>query len=138
VVDKKIQSLDIREDSNMAREKEEERENRIHMEIVVDAYGPEEQALGWYYSLENGISFPFRAQCMTQRATSPLEEGEEVTVVGMPPEEECRSEMFVLIEWEERTFGVPLAQLEPLDVDEATAQIIEDWHYWVERGYRLC
>jgi hypothetical protein len=45
--------------------------------------------------------------------------------------------MFVLIEWEERTFGVPLAQLAPLDVDEDTTQIIEDWHYWVERGYRL-
>ena len=29
------------------------REERIHNEIIVDAYGPEEQALGWYYYLEN-------------------------------------------------------------------------------------
>lgn len=28
--------------------KDEEREERIHMEIIVDAYGPEEQALGGY------------------------------------------------------------------------------------------
>jgi hypothetical protein len=25
-----------------------DRENRIHEEIIVDAYGPEEQAMGWY------------------------------------------------------------------------------------------
>ena len=29
-------------------ERDEEREERISMEIVVDAYGPEEQAMGWY------------------------------------------------------------------------------------------
>ncbi len=26
-----------------------DREERITMEIIVDAYGPEEQAMGWYY-----------------------------------------------------------------------------------------
>jgi hypothetical protein len=25
------------------------RENRISDEVIVDAYGPEEQAMGWYY-----------------------------------------------------------------------------------------
>jgi hypothetical protein len=35
------------------------REERIHNEVIVDAYGPEEQALGWYYYLENKIQFPF-------------------------------------------------------------------------------
>lgn len=122
----------------MARKKDEEREHRIQMEIVVDAYGPDEQAMGWYYSLQDRISFPFRARCKRERAVSPLHEGEEVTVTGMPSEEDCMSEMFVLVEWHERTFGVPLAQLEALEVDEETAQIIDDWHYWVEQGYQLC
>jgi hypothetical protein len=36
------------------------REDRIHNEIVVDAYGPEERALGWYYYLENQMRFPLR------------------------------------------------------------------------------
>ena len=31
------------------RLRDEEREQRITMEIVVDAYTPEEQAMGWYY-----------------------------------------------------------------------------------------
>jgi len=35
------------------RSRDEEREQRITMEIVVDAYTPEEQAMGWYYSLQS-------------------------------------------------------------------------------------
>jgi Calcium binding len=33
----------------MPREKDEERDHRIHDEIIVDAYGDEEQAMSWYY-----------------------------------------------------------------------------------------
>lgn len=29
--------------------RDEQREERIGMEIIVDAYGAEEQAMGWYY-----------------------------------------------------------------------------------------
>ena len=36
-----------------------EREQRISMEIVVDAYGPEEQAMGWYYYLDDQLRFRF-------------------------------------------------------------------------------
>jgi len=31
------------------------REDRIENEIVVDAYGAEERAMGWYYYLEDKI-----------------------------------------------------------------------------------
>ena len=34
------------------------REERIHEEIIVDAYGPEEQAMSWYYYLEDKIQLP--------------------------------------------------------------------------------
>jgi hypothetical protein len=36
----------------------EEREERIHMEIIADAYGPEEQAMGWYFYLQDSLGFP--------------------------------------------------------------------------------
>jgi hypothetical protein len=39
------------------------REDRIHNEAIVDA-GPDEQALSWYYDLENKIRFPFQAKCL--------------------------------------------------------------------------
>lgn len=38
-----------------------EREERITMGIVVDAYGPEEQAMGWYYYLQDAMQFLFTA-----------------------------------------------------------------------------
>jgi hypothetical protein len=81
---------------------DEEREQRITMEIVVDAYTPEEQAMGWYYSLEDRLHVPFAARCITKHRISPLRVGDEVDVVGMAPEEECQHEMFVLIRWERR------------------------------------
>ena len=90
-------------------EEDEEREHRITMEIIVDAYDPEEQALGWYYYLEDTMHFPFKARCTSERTASPLREGEEVDVIGMPTEEDCMHEMFVLIEWVDREMGVPLA-----------------------------
>ncbi len=119
------------------RAKDEEREERIHMEIVVDAYGPEEQAMGWYNYLSDTLQFPFSARCVARRATSPLEPGDEVEVVGIAPDEECEHEMFVLIQWSPHPLAVPLMQLEGIEVDEETQQAIEDWHYWVDRGYEL-
>jgi hypothetical protein len=116
---------------------DEEREKRITMEIVVDAYTPEEQAMGWYYSLEDRLHCPFVARCTAERAISPLRVGDEVEVVGMAPDEECQHEMFVLIRWERRALAVPLAQLEGVAVDQRTRQAIEDWQYWVAQGYEL-
>lgn len=113
------------------------REARIHMEIIVDAYGGEEQALGWYSYLEGTLHVPFLARCTMERATSPLRIGDEVEVVDLAPEEECRHEMFVAIRWERRTLAVPLAQLAGIATDAETQQAIEDWHYWVKRGYEF-
>ena len=117
--------------------RDEEREQRITMEIVVDAYTPEEQAMGWYYSLEGRLHFPFVARCIAERSISPLRVGDEVEVVGMAPEEECEHEMFVLIGWDRRTLAVPLSLLEGVTVDKQTRQAIEDWQYWVAQGYEL-
>jgi hypothetical protein len=117
---------------------DEAREERITMEIIVDAYGPEEQALGWYYYLEEKLQFPFTARCIVERATSPLRVGDEVEVLGMASEEVCEHEMFVMARWgQDRTLAVPLAQLIGVNVDEETEQAIGDWHYWIARGYEL-
>ena len=122
----------------MTRIKEnDDREERIRMEIVVDAYDEAERALGWYYYLEEKLNFPFKAKCIAERAISPLEKGDKVEVVGMPKEDECEKEMLVNITWQKRTLAVPLSQLEGIKVDEETKEGIEDWHYWVERGYEF-
>jgi len=115
-----------------------EREHRISMEIIVDAYNEYEQALGWYYYLKDNLQFPFTATCVCKRATSPLQVKDEVEVLGMPPEDECEHEIFVNIRWDNRDgLAVPLSQLRPFNVDPETMQAVEDWHYWVEKGYRF-
>src|SRR2546425_2879485 len=118
-------------------DEDEEREERIQNEIIVDSYGPEEQALGWHAYLSGKLQFPFSARCILRREISPLEPGEEVEVMGMASDEECMHEMFVLIRWKRRQLAVPLKQLEGIQVDKETQQAIEDWHYWVNQGYEL-
>ena len=113
------------------------REERIIMEIVVDAYDETERALGWYYYLKDNLSFPFKAKCIVERPISPLDKGEKVEVIGMPPEDECEKEIFVTIKWQKRALAIPLSQLAGIEVDEETEEGIEDWHYWVKRGYEF-
>jgi hypothetical protein len=117
----------------MAKAKQnKQREQRIHQKIVVDAHDAQEQAMGWYYYLEEQLRFPFRAKCVASRAISPLRKGQEVEVVGLAPADECQSEMFITLPWEKRTLAVPLAQLVPIQADQAKKQAVGDWHYWVE------
>ena len=117
--------------------KDPEREHRIEMEIVVDAYDEYERALGWYYYLENNLRFLFLAKCICKRATSPLQVNDEVEVIRMASEDECEHEMFVVIRWEKEGLAVPLSQLKPFAVNAETKQAVEDWHYWVKQGYRF-
>ena len=122
----------------MAKAKHDpEREERITMEIIVDAYDESERAMGWYCYLQDKLQFPFTAKCIAKRAISPLRVKNEVEVIDMAPEEECEHEMFVIIRWERERLGVPLSQLKPVAADEETVQAIEDWHYWIKQGYQF-
>lgn len=118
-------------------EKDEAREERITMEIVVDCYNEYERAAGWECVLGDTLIFPFKAKCIEAKRVSPLKEGEIVTAFDLIPLEEGGNEFFVEIEWEERNMGVPLSQLEGIDVDDEVQQIIKDWHYWVKQGYEF-
>ena len=112
-----------------------DRESRIHEEIIVDAYGPEEQAMSWYYYLEEKLRFPFPAQCIASVPTSPLRKGESVEIRKMAPEDNCSADMLVMIHWSNRNLAVPLSQLKPIGADESTKQAVEDCHYWIAQGY---
>ena len=111
------------------------REARIHNDVIVDAYGPAERAMGWYYYLADQLQFPCQARCIAANIVSSLSKGEPVEVLCMAPEESCSADMLVLIRWQGRTMGVPLSQLAAVTVDESTAEAIADWHYWVAQGY---
>jgi len=114
-------------------ERDEEREERIKMEIIVDAYTKDEQAMGWHIYLEETMDFPFEARCIEEQEVSPLEKDETVQVVGKPSSEPSFRQQFVTVEWMDREFGVPLSQLVPVDASSNTEQAVSDWHYWLER-----
>jgi len=111
------------------------REQRIIMEIVVDAYGAEEQAMGWYYYLEDTIKFPFLAKCIVRRTISPLRVGDEIEIYALAPEDECANEIFVMMPWEKDGLAIPLMQLEVIRGNKETEEAVSDWKYWVGRGY---
>jgi hypothetical protein len=111
------------------------RENRISDEIIVDAYGSEEQAMAWYYYLDEKIRFPFHAKCTASKISSPLRSGETVQVRRMASEDACANDMLVVVRWDGRNLAVPLSQLTPAAADEPTTEAIADWHYWVAQGY---
>ena len=90
------------------------REDRIQNEVIVDAYGPEEQAMGWYYYLEDRLKFPFQARCVVAKVVSPLRKGEAVEVRSIAPEDACQSDMLVLICWQGRSLAVPYLNWPPL------------------------
>lgn len=117
--------------------KDNDREYRIDMEVVVDAYDSEERSMGWYYYVADKCVFPFRAKCTVIRRKSPLNLNDEVEVLDISPAEECEKEIFVDIMWNNRKLAVPLSQIEGINTDDETGQVIEDWHYWVERGYEF-
>jgi hypothetical protein len=114
-------------------ERNEERDERIEMEIIVDAYTADEQAMGWHIYLDEAMDVPFEARCTNAQEVSPLEEGEMVRVVGKPSSDPSLHLQYVTIQWMDREIGVPLSQLEPVDASDATEQAVSDWHYWLER-----
>ena len=118
------------------RERDDIREERISMEIIVDAYDEEEQAMGWYYYLSDNIQFPFRGKWTNRQRPG----GKEVTVLEMSPADDCLHDIFVEVLYKvgeaEDVFSARLSEIEPIDVDEETEEAIEDWHYWIER-YQL-
>lgn len=75
--------------------KDDAREHRIDMEVIVDAYDEQERAMGWYYYLQDKIAFPFQARCIAEKRSSPLQRGEVVEVTGMAPEEDSEHDMLV-------------------------------------------
>ena len=106
-----------------------DREQRIIDEIIVDTYNGHEERMGWYTYLDDNLNLPFQA----------IWDGENVEVVAMSSEDECEQEMRVDVRYAEGdnqdVFSVSLSEIDPVDTDETTTEAVNDWKYWVKRGY---
>ena len=94
--------------------KDDARDECIYMEAIVDAHDSEERALGWYYYLEDKITFPFDAECIAADKRTPLEPGERVKVLKMSGEDLCEHDMFVDILWKDKPLAIPLELVLPV------------------------
>ena len=110
---------------------DDDREQRISSQIIVDAYNSDEERMGWYCYLEDNMGMPFVAVWNEQT----------IEVVAMSSEEDCEQEMRVDVRYSEENrqdiFSVSLSEITPVDTDEATREAVDDWKYWVERGYEF-
>jgi len=86
----------------------------------VDANGPEEQVVGWYYYVDDKIRFPFSGQVHRSQNRFAAQEGGNRRSPAHGTEDACSGDMLVLICWHDRTMAVPLSQLVAIDPDEST------------------
>ncbi|WPF87370.1 calcium-binding protein [Cyanobacterium aponinum AL20118] len=107
-----------------------QREERIDFEIVVDAYDEEERRMGWYYYLQDNLNFPFSAKWLNRKER-------DVIVVDLSSEDDCLDDISVVVEYDNDQFSAKLDDIEPIGVDETTQTVVDDWKYWVARGYEF-
>jgi len=120
------------------REPDPIRENRIDNEIVVDAYGEAERAMGWYCYLQDTIIFPFPAKWKkTNKKTGEIVE-KEVEVLDLAPADDCESNMYAEVAYigeTDDTFTAKLSDIEAINPDPKTEEALSDWQYWIDMNY---
>ncbi len=112
-----------------------EREKRLDYEVFVDAYTKEEQALCWYYYLENKITFPFQARWGNEIVeVTDMDEDSEEAGSDLRQLDSARCKLNVLYREGdmEDIFPVLVTELEPVNADEKTQEAIADLRYWKE------
>ena len=79
----------------------------------------------WVITLNS--EFPFQATSAKTRSI--------FTVTGMADSSGRLSNMYVVVVINGDELQLPLEKIEPINVGAGTAQAIEDWKYWVRKGY---
>jgi hypothetical protein len=60
-----------------------------------------------------------------------------VDVIEMGKEDDCMHDMYVKIKLDDDVLSVPLSQLEGIKQSKKSKKTMEDWRYWVKRGYQF-
>ena len=103
------------------------RRDKIIDEIIVDCYDGYEVSMGWYYYLEDSLTFPFDA----------LVNGDKVVVIALTnsDKDNVHIENFVAtvkVQKDENSYDVPLKNIKVMGYDNETLEAIENWNYWCD------
>ncbi len=109
-----------------------EREKRIKDEIIVDCHHPSEEMTGWYYYMDDALSFPMKGL-----ANIPISGGKtaqkKVKIVGLDPQSEAGQHPMRIGVVENG--GRQVTYISPeyiIRIEEAdeNIEILNDWLYW--------
>jgi len=105
------------------------RDNRIHSEIVVDAYDEGEVNMSWYYYFNDYMSFPFEA-IVNLRKRNGTKEQVKVEVLSVQSEAEAPMLLAIAEANQDRLqMIVPTAIAEVLKAEEQQ-EMLNDWLYY--------
>lgn len=109
----------------------------IEDEIIVDCYDEYEATMGWFYYLQDNLSFPFKAKISVETGTTNLKIGDTVNVVELMNSDEKMISIddfkaTVGIEYGEHIYDIPLEEIKGIDCNQKTDEVIEVWYYWYE------
>jgi len=123
-----IESLDHMQEIHARHREDCKRQVRIEDIILANAYDERDENAAWQRHLKASLRFPFNAACTKQLLRSPLLPDEQVMATGLAKDD--GNGAAAVVQWQGRTFAVPLEQLRPLGVDEKTGEAVGDWAYW--------
>ena len=115
----------------MTREHDEEREHRIHYEIIVDAYDEYEQAMGWYIHMNDNLAFPMEAKAQLRLRGGKIEE-KTVKIVEVDPKSETSLTLRLGITEgkSDRAQYISPEDIVSINTSEENLEILNDWLYW--------
>ncbi len=115
----------------MARQHDKEREHRIHDEIIVDAHGEYEQAMSWYYYMEENMEFPMKAKVKLRLRGGKTEE-KTVQIVEIDPKSETSLTLRLgMTEGKsDRVQYISPEDIVNIQTTEENLAVLNDWLYW--------
>lgn len=89
--------------------------------------------MGWYYTFEERLVFPFTATVQLKKKGGSIEE-KRVKIVGLHSKEEDFTDKDFQLEMEQGSYIVPIdySKLSRIEVDEETLEMFQIWDFWVK------
>jgi hypothetical protein len=123
-------------------EKDSKREKRIDYGPICDAYTDEEVSNGWDVYMEEGLIFPFKAKIIGD-TSSKIPIGETVIVTDSYDDFDIAGTVDWIkdnsygiyeleVKWNNEEFSIAIEDLQSLDNNIDTIEVIKDWNYWLE------
>ena len=113
----------------------EEIRYQIDYEIIVDTYDDIEMSMGWYYTFDERLVFPFRATAQLQKKDGSIDL-KSVKIVGLHSDEEGFTEKDFQLQMEqgEHLFPIEYSKLTDIEADDETLEMFQIWDFWVKES----